>query len=64
METESIKMCKYQQMKVLKEQTNVHDHEQKLKAIEFTASTHQCGKTKEQKKESRSKVDGVPRGLQ
>jgi hypothetical protein len=38
--TESIKMHKYQQMKsVLKEQTNMLDHEPKLKMIEFTANT-------------------------
>jgi hypothetical protein len=47
MQVESIKICKYEQTEVLKEQTNMRDHERKLKMIEFTASTRQCGKAKE-----------------
>jgi hypothetical protein len=56
METESIKMGKYHQTNALKEQTNVLDHEQKLKTIKFTASTHQRGKAKELKQKANAKL--------
>ena len=56
METESIKMQKYQQTKVLKEQTNVLEHERKLKMIAFTARTRQSGKARESKRKLDAKM--------
>ncbi len=50
METENIKLRKYQQTKVLKEQTKVLEHERKFKTIAFTARTRQSGKAKETKR--------------
>jgi hypothetical protein len=41
-QVESVKMRKYEQTEVMKEQMNTCDHERKIKTIEFTASTHQC----------------------
>ena len=56
LETESIKMQKYQQTKVLKERTNVLEHERKLKTIAFTARTRQSGKAKETKRKLDAKL--------
>jgi hypothetical protein len=56
METESIKMQKYQQTKVLKEQTNVLEHKRKLKTIAFTARARQSGKAKESKRKLDAKM--------
>jgi hypothetical protein len=56
METESIKMHKYQQTKVLKEQMNMLDHKRKLKMIEFTMKTRQTSKTKEVKRKQDTKL--------
>lgn len=56
METENIKLRKYQQTNVLKEQTNVLEHERKLKTIAFTARTRQSGKAKETKRKLDAKL--------
>jgi hypothetical protein len=63
METGSIKMRKYQQTKVLKERTNVLDHERKLKTIEFTAKTRQSSKAKEVKRKQDAKLKKFQGGI-
>jgi streptomycin 6-kinase len=56
MEMKTIKMWKFKQTKVLKEQPNVLDHERKLKMIQFTASMHQGKKSQEQKRKQDAKL--------
>jgi hypothetical protein len=53
---ESIKINKYQQTKVLKEQTNMLDHEQKLKMIQFMVKSCQHGKATELKRKADAKL--------
>jgi hypothetical protein len=49
-ETEAIKMRKFEQGNVLKEQMNVRDHERKLETIEHTHSHRARGKAKDHKR--------------
>ena len=63
METESIKMRKYEQTKVLREQTNLKEHERKLKTIEFTARTRQSSKAKEIKRKQDAKLKRFQGGM-
>ena len=53
---ESMKMRNEQHSKVLKEKTNVLEHERKLKTIEFTAKTRESGKVKETKRKLDAKL--------
>jgi hypothetical protein len=60
-ETETIKMRKFEQAKVLKEKSNVLDHERKLKTIEHTHSHRSRVKAKDHKRkqdEKKLKVQG------
>jgi hypothetical protein len=47
LETEELKVRKVQELKVLKESTNMRDHKRKVETIEFTANTRQKGKESE-----------------